>query len=368
MKRTIIENPIDLHRALWWAPAGDAIACELCPRACVIRNGERGFCSARINSDGVLYAESYGRITVSQLDSVEKKPLFHYMIGANLLSVGSYGCNLDCAFCQNHIIARSDEEVPYRELSPEQLVAEAVEKRVSGIAFTYNEPMIWAEYIICVSQYARKKGLKIILNTNGYIHGAARDDLIKAVDAMNIDIKGFSNDIYNELCDGTMRPVLETCEIANREGKHIELSYIMIPGKTDQPDMIGRFGGWVARMLGTETPVHLMRIHPDRMLQTSTVTTDALGAARMELMSSGLRFVYMGGTGNDFGRDTICPDCGRTWVERRAVTVEHQTVKGEKVSKHCPSYSDVKVLSRNGICPGCGRKTNIVENPVFENI
>ncbi|MFA5311983.1 MAG: AmmeMemoRadiSam system radical SAM enzyme [Methanomassiliicoccales archaeon] len=368
MKRTIIENPLELHKALWWSPEVDGIRCELCPHACLIKNGERGFCSARINSDGVLYAESYGRITVSQVDAVEKKPLFHYMIGASLLSVGSYGCNLDCSFCQNHIIARSDEDVPYRELTPEQLVAEAVEKRVSGIAFTYNEPTIWSEYIICVSKYAKKKGIAIVLNTNGYIHGAARDELIKSVDAMNVDIKGFSNDVYKELCAGTLRPVMDTCEIAQRDGKHIELSYIMIPGKTDQPDMIGRFGGWVASKLGRETPVHLMRIHPDRMLQMSVMSTEELGVARRELLSCGLRFVYMGGSGNDFGRDTICPDCGSTWVERRSVCTETQTVKGEKVSKFCPSYSNVKVILRNGICPGCGRKTNIVENPVYDNL
>lgn len=240
MRPMIIENLLDLHRALWWSPEGNKARCELCPRACVLEDGERGFCYARINRGGDLYSENYGRITVSQVDAVEKKPLFHYLLGAHLLSVGSYGCNLDCVFCQNYIIARSDQELPYRELSPEQLVAEAVEKRVSGIAFTFNEPIVWSEYIVCVSKYAKKKGLPIVLNTNGYIHGEARDDLIKAIDALKVDIKGFSNDVYKEICSGTMRPVLETCETAYREGKHLELSYFMIPGKTDSPNMIDR--------------------------------------------------------------------------------------------------------------------------------
>jgi len=365
MKRTIIDNALGLHKASWWTVDMDQVRCELCPRACVIKDGERGFCGTRTNSGGILYSENYGRVTIEKVDAIEKKPIFHYMPGARVLSVGSYGCNLSCTFCQNHFLAHPDPVIPFTDVPPEALVQEAVEKGVSGIAFTFNEPIVWAEYIICVSKYAKKKGLSIIINSNGYIHGAAREELIGAVDALKVDIKGFTNDVYNELCSANMRPVLETCEIAYKAGKHLELSYILIPGKTDLPMMLGRFGSWVARMLEVDTPVHLVRFQPEYLLnQIDAATSEALSTARMELLSSGLKFVYMGGLCSDFGRDTICPECGRTWVERRQSDPEHPMYKGEKVSKFCPSYSDVRVHLKNGTCPGCGRRTNIVENVV----
>lgn len=332
---------------------------------CLIGEGEKGFCKVRSNSGGTLFSENYGRVTVSTIDSIERKPIFHYIPGARLLSVGSYGCNLDCKFCQNQFISRPDSDVPYRFISPEELVSEAVDKGAIGIAFTFNEPTIWSEYIICVSLYAKKKGLSIILNTNGYIQGQARQDLINAVDAVKVDIKGFSNEVYRDLCSGSLKPVLETCEMAFERSKHIELSYLMIPGMTDTQEQIERFGIWVMRKLDKETPVHLFRFQPGRrMLNVPVSSTEDLGVARRELLACGLKFVYMGGPGDDFGRDTICPDCGKTWIERKAAGSEPLVFMGEKVSRFCPSYSNIKVLIRNGACPGCGKRTNIIENLV----
>lgn len=360
---TTIDPGENGHPARWWHPGSGEATCLLCPRRCLIPQGKVGLCNARANISGEIRSLTYGRVCVTAVDPVEKKPLFHFHPGAMLLSVGTFGCNLDCDFCQNEVLARSRlMDVPSRYMSPEDLVQLAAEKKVDGIGWTFNDPVVWSEYIIDTSRLANGRGLFTLLNTNGYIEGEAREDLLKNVDAVKVDIKGFDETTYHELCHARLAPVLETCSSIKEKGIHLELAYPIIPGRTDDPQMMADFADWVVAELGPDTPVHLFRFQPAfRMTGLASPGTEVLRKRKRLLNDAGLRYVYLGGViGED--QDTRCPACGQVVVTRRAEEANERVfVKKEQVSRFCPTFADVKVHTRSGCCPGCGASLPILE-------
>ena len=352
---TITETEPPGHLARWWRPEGQACRCLLCPRRCLVRAGTAGFCNARANVSGEMISLTYGRVCATAVDPVEKKPVFHFHPGARLYSVGTFGCNLDCGFCQNAVLARSIlDDVPSKYTSPEDLVRTAVDKKVDGIGWTFNDPIVWSEYIIEVSALVRRHGLFSLLNTNGYVEAGAREDLLENIDAVKVDIKGFGEGAYRELCQADLGPVLETCIRIKEKGIHLELAYPLIPEWTDDPGTLTRFGHWVRDELGPDVPVHIFRFQPAYRLSLSrSPEMTELHAARERLRQAGLRYVYLGGvTGED--QDTRCPECGQVVVSRKAEEASEKIfVKKEQVSRFCPTFSKVETFTLDGCCPNC---------------
>ncbi|MGD0817121.1 MAG: AmmeMemoRadiSam system radical SAM enzyme [Methanomassiliicoccales archaeon] len=358
---TIIKpGPTD-HPARWWRQEGDALMCLLCPRRCLIPEGMTGFCNTRANLSGKLITLTYGRVCATAVDPVEKKPIFHFHPGAMLYSVGTFGCNLDCGFCQNAVLARSNiDEAPSDYVPPDELVRTALDKKVDGIGWTFNDPVVWSEYIIDVSMIAHDRGLFSLLNTNGYIEPQAREDLLENIDAVKVDIKGFDERTYREMCQGELTAVLETCISVKEKGIHLELAYPVIPGKTSDFKMLAKFGDWVIDELDRDIPIHLFRFQPAyRLSHLQSLEISQLKECRKLLLEAGLRFVYLGGVmGED--QDTYCPACGKVVILRKAEEAREKIfVRKEQVSRFCPTFSKVNNLTIRGCCPHCGESLPI---------
>lgn len=241
------------------------VVCGLCPRTCVIKPGMTGTCRVRRNVDGRLIAESYGRPAAMQVDPIEKKPLCRYRPGSQTFSIGTFGCNLMCQFCQNDSLSRNGYPLPYDGLfvSPEQVVEQAVRYGCDSVAFTYNEPTVFFEYMIDIATLARQAGLGTVLVSNGFISADARAELYPLIDAANIDVKGFSEVFYKELCGASLAPVLESCRYFKQEaGGHLEITNLIIPNRNDSPAMIRGLLDWAGPVLGYDTPIHFTAYHP----------------------------------------------------------------------------------------------------------
>jgi pyruvate formate lyase activating enzyme len=343
--------------ARWWSHEGVGVRCELCPHLCLLRDGEIGVCGVRRNTSGSLESLNYGRVSVAAVDNIEKKPIFHFRPGSTLLSVGTIGCNLDCDYCQNSQLARGEPgRVPWTYYSPRAMVEEALEREVDGLAWTFNEPVVWAEYVVDVSKLARESSLYSMVNTNGFISGKARDELFGTIDAIKIDIKSFREGTYRKVCRGGLRPVLETCLKASEAGLHLEIAYPMIPSVNDSAEEMAALFNWVADNLGNETPLHLFRFSPSfRMSHLKQETISRMREARSEAMEAGLRYVYLGGMVSEGEQNTYCPRCGSLVVSRVGKEADEKLyVLKEQMSRFCPSFSGVKVRLDNGNCPRCG--------------
>lgn len=251
------------YEALYWeAGPNRTVICRLCPHQCRIQLGKAGLCRVRVNQDGRLVAAAYGRVTSMALDPIEKKPLFDYFPGSQILSVGSYGCNFRCRFCQNWAI--SQQEAPWRKITPDVLI-DLAKKEVAhgniGLAYTYNEPMVHYEYVRDCARKAREADLKNVLVTNGYINPEPLESLLPWIDAMNIDLKGWQPSFYKTYCGGTLEPVLETIRMAIPRC-HVELTTLLIPGLNDADEDIESMAKWIAS-IDSHTIWHLTRHHPD---------------------------------------------------------------------------------------------------------
>lgn len=308
--------------------------CHVCPQACRLEPGEVGRCRARIARDEQVISQNYGQITSLSLDPVEKKPLYHWHPGKLLLSVGSQGCNLNCAWCQNHQIAQ--QPAAYRQFTAEELASFTVQVQeehpnCAGIAFTYNEPVIGFEWVRDVSRLVREAGLTSALVSNGFMNPGPWRELLSSLDVMNVDVKSFSEKFYREQCGGSLAPVLRNVEAAVDQVE-VELTYLVIPGLNDDPAEFERFVAWVAA-LSTDLPVHLSRYFPSHKLHLPPTPLSTLRRLQ-QLARERLNFVYLGNVGQP--EDTRCPQCGLLWVHR--------------------AHGQVSVSGvRRGSCQGCGR-------------
>lgn len=301
--------------------AEGAVRCRLCPRECRLAPGATGVCRTRRNVDGRLMYLYYGACSSLALDPVEKKPLYHFHPGRTVLSLGSLGCNLQCAFCQNWRIAQSETEtVPLTPEGLAELAQERAEEGCVGVAYTYNEPLVGFEFVADAARAVKEAGLKNVLVTNGEINPEPLEELLPFVDALNVDVKGFTVDFYRELCRGELAPVLRTVELAAARA-HVELTNLLIPTKNDDPGQIEALVAWVAERVGVDTPLHFSRYFPQYRLDLPPTPLATLTRAA-ELARKRLRYVYLGNVPGGEGSDTFCPRCGALVIRRQGYEVE----------------------------------------------
>lgn len=295
------------------------IQCDVCPRYCKLHEGQRGLCFVRGRQNDGIVLTTYGRSSGFCVDPIEKKPLNHYLPGTPVLSFGTAGCNLTCKFCQNWDISKAREFDRLQDkASPEDIVEAAIATGSRSIAYTYNDPVIFLEYAVDVAKVARKHGIKNVAVTAGYIAAAARQELFTWMDAVNVDLKAFSEAFYKRLCTGHLGAVLETLEYLKQETKvWLEITTLLIPGHNDTPEEVKRLGEWVMARLGPDVPLHFTAFHPDyKMLDIPATPSRTLTLARRIAQDAGLRFVYTGNVHDEAGQSTYCPGCGRCAIGR----------------------------------------------------
>ena len=315
--------------------------CKVCPQFCNIGPGKRGFCRVRENRDGVLYATNYGLCTAYAMDPIEKKPLYHFHPGSLILSLGTLGCNLRCGFCQNWEIAHGDPRSVY--LSPREAVGAALAARREGrecvgLAYTYSEPFMWYEYVYDTAILAREKGLKNVLVTNGYVNPDPLRKLLPYIDAMNIDVKAFTDKFYHKTCAGRLDPVLKTVEAAAGEC-HVEITTLLVTGLNDSPEEVKSLARWLSG-IRRDIPLHFSRYFPNYKFDLSPTPRETMIMARDTALEY-LDYVYIGNAPELDGGKTKCPDCSSVLIDRRGYQTRVAGLEGD-------------------ICAGCGRKVNVV--------
>lgn len=304
--------------------------CELCPRHCVIKPGRHGFCLHRFNENGELKAEQYGQVAALGMDPIEKKPLYHFHPGRNILSVGANGCNLACKFCQNWHLSAGEASTRY--VSPEQLADQAGKKASIGLAFTYNEPMIWFEYILDTAALLRPRGLAVVLVSNGYLEQAPFDELIDWVNAINVDVKG-DESFYRELTDGHAEPVRRNVEEAVRRGVHVEVTHLLVTGANDEEEKMRELVDWLSS-ISRKVPLHISRYFPNHKYHAAPTSASMIELA-VSIAREKLDFVYAGNIQLADAADTKCPQCGTTVVERLGYHTVVVGVTGEGACGEC---------------------------------
>ena len=312
-------RPGVVHGEWWHLDEDGRLACDLCPRDCRLHEGQRGFCYVREASGGEILLTSYGRASGFCIDPIEKKPLNHFHPGTSVLSFGTAGCNLGCHFCQNWDISKARSDSALSDgASPEQVADAAARSGCRSIAFTYNDPVIFAEYAIDCAIAAHERGVATVAVTAGYVTEAARGDFFRHVDAANVDLKGFTEDFYRKVCLAHLDPVLETLEWLVRETDvWVEVTTLLIPGLNDSEAEIDRLCAWFREHLGPDVPLHFTAFHPDFRLRDAPPTPpETLSRARRQAIATGLRYVYTGNVHDPLGQSTSCPGCSEVVLER----------------------------------------------------
>ncbi|WP_212523389.1 AmmeMemoRadiSam system radical SAM enzyme [Actibacterium sp. MT2.3-13A] len=313
-------EPIEGAAGRYWQRLGDGrIQCDLCPRLCKLREGQRGLCFVRARQGDGIVLTTYGRSSGFCVDPIEKKPLNHFLPGTPVLSFGTAGCNLTCSFCQNWDIsnARAFDRLQDRA-SPEDIVRAAQEAGARSVAFTYNDPVIFLEYAVDVAAACRAAGIKTVAVTAGYITPEPRREFFAAMDAANVDLKGFTEGFYRTLCTGRLAPVLETLEYIRHEtALWLEITTLLIPGKNDSEREIAALSDWVMDRLGPDVPLHFSAFHPDWRMRDLPATPPAtLRRAREIARAAGLRHVYTGNLRDPEGQATRCHACDALLIGR----------------------------------------------------
>ncbi|NLD45104.1 MAG: AmmeMemoRadiSam system radical SAM enzyme [Chloroflexi bacterium] len=327
---------LSLQEARYYRTMPDGrVQCRLCPRGCVLAEGERGVCRVRAHVDGRLRALTYALPVALRADPIEKKPLYHMLPGSTALSVATVGCNSGCVFCQNYEISQaSPEDVPRRHIPPQAVVAAAVQRGDAGIAYTYTEPTVFFEYMLETARLAKAEGLRNYWITCGQIQEEPLRELCQVLDGANVDLKGFSDDFYVTYCDQRLAPVLRTLRILRREGVHVEVTNLVIPGANDDPDMVRAMCRWIRQELGRETPLHLSAFHPAyKLTRTPPTPVSTLVRLRDVAREEGLKHVYIGNAAVEGAGDTACPACGRAVVRRSGYLVTSNRLEKGR----CPS-------------------------------
>ncbi len=336
-----------MHEALLWEVDGERVHCLLCPHDCRIADGKRGVCGVRENREGTLFALTYGLVSSVAVDPIEKKPVFHFRPGTQALSLGSVGCTMRCGHCQNWQISRSrpGEGAALQQLPPEAVVPLAREHGCEGVAFTYNEPVIWAEYVLDVSRACKEAGLYTVMVTNGYITEAGLDLIGPFIDVWRVDVKSFDDNTYREFCKArSVRPVLEAAERAQKRwGMHVEVVTNVIPTVNDDDETLSAIASWIRANLGPDTPWHATRFFPYLDLEHLPPTPiSTLHRARDIGRQAGLHFVFLGNVNADGDEDTVCPSCGEVAIGRDGYTLTARNTRG-------------------GTCASCGEPLGVVE-------
>ncbi|MFO0869958.1 MAG: AmmeMemoRadiSam system radical SAM enzyme [Pirellulales bacterium] len=354
-------RPDGTSEAGWWHEDEEhgRIVCDLCPRECHLKPGDRGFCFVRQNIDQRMVLSTYGRSTGFCIDPIEKKPLNHFYPGTSVLSFGTAGCNLGCKFCQNWDISKSREVERLSELAmPEAIVEAARYHDCRSVAFTYNDPIVWAEYAIDTARACRAAGIGTVAVTAGYISPAARAPFFEFMDAANVDLKGFTEDFYYKVTYSHLQPVLDTIEWLRCETPvWVELTNLVIPQTNDAPDELRRMCDWIVDHCGRDTPVHFSAFHPDFRLRDLPPTPHATLLEAYDIArAAGLDFVYVGNVDDVVHQSTYCPQCGKLLIERNWYALGEYHLQGDRCG-HCQAPIAGRFAARPG---NWGRRRQVV--------
>lgn len=322
-----------LHRAKFWAPASAGkVRCQLCRFHCIIADGRRGRCGVRENRNGVLYSLVYGRAVAENVDPIEKKPLYHFLPGSRSLSLATVGCNFSCLHCQNHEISQwpqAHDTFPGSELSPDEIVAHAVESGSASIAYTYTEPTIFYEYAYDTAVKAAAAGVKNVFVTNGYTTTGALEAIAPYLDAANVDLKGFSASAYREVTGASLDGVLACLKDYRRLGIWLEITTLVIPGHNDSQEELRQLAAFIVEELGCDVPWHLSAFYPTyKMLDRPPTPPATLSMAREIGEQAGLNYVYLGNVSDPDAGDTVCPGCRRVVVRRQRLQFVDMELSG----------------------------------------
>jgi pyruvate formate lyase activating enzyme len=335
-----MDEPISLverYPARYWHPLADGrIQCDLCPRDCKLHEGQRGACFVRGRVEDAMVLTTYGRSSGFCVDPIEKKPLNHFYPGSSILSFGTAGCNLACKFCQNWDISKSRSfDKLADEATPLAIAHSAASLGCKSVAFTYNDPIIFAEYAMDVADACHTRGIKTVAVTAGYIHDAARRDFFAKMDAANVDLKGFTDEFYVKQCGAHLQPVLDTLKyLCNETDVWVELTTLLIPGLNDSEQEIRAMSEWIAKELGREVPLHFTAFHPDyKMTEVPATPPKTLISAREIAQQAGLSYVYTGNVHNIAGDTTHCPACGSNLIVRDWYEIKQYRLTP---GGHCP--------------------------------
>ena len=317
---TPLAPPDSIVPTRYWHALDDGRSqCDLCPRECKLREGQRGLCYVRARRDDQIVLTTYGRSSGFCIDPIEKKPLNHFLPGTPVLSFGTAGCNLACRFCQNWSISKAKEwDVLADQASPEQIADTAERLGCRSVAFTYNDPVIFLEYAVDVADACRERGIAPVAVTAGYINPAPMREFYDHRDAVNVDLKGITEEFYKRLCAGHLQPVLDTLAYIRRRGDvWMEITTLLIPGANDSRDEIDQLTRWIAHRLGRDIPLHFTAFHPDfKMMDTPPTPPETLHRARDIAIDNGLRYVYVGNIHDREAQTTWCHSCGTALIER----------------------------------------------------
>lgn len=315
------------------------IQCRLCPRECVLSDGRKGRCRVRKNIKGRLVSLVYARPCSLNVDPIEKKPLFHFLPGTTTLSLATAGCNLRCVFCQNWSISQAEpEDVETIRLFPEKIPVLAAERGTPSVSYTYSEPTSFYEYMYDSALLARQHKVRNVWITCGYMNPKPLEELCGVIDAANVDLKGFSDNVYRRIAAARLAPVLETIKTLKSRGVWLEVGYLVIPGLNDGEKELNALTDWMAKELGPDVPLHFLRFFPrHKLVNTPPTPIETLERAYAIAKRSGLNYVYLGNVPGHKAENTYCPKCGKTLIKRKGYFVEEMTIK-------------------NGRCPSCGKK------------
>jgi len=324
-----------LHPAKYYEKlSGKIVQCNLCPNRCILSEGQIGLCKAKKNIGGELYSLVYGNLASVHADPIEKKPFFHVLPGSKAFSIATTGCNLRCNFCQNWQIAQVFPwDVQTQEATPEQVVEAALESRSESIAFTYNEPIIFYEYMLDIAKIAKERGLKTVVVSAGYINPDPLRELLPYIDAYKVDLKAFKDSFYQKFTGGSLAPVLETIKIVKDSGTWLEIVNLLIPGENDSEEEIREMVKWIKENLGDDVPLHFSRFHPMYKLQNLPPTpNETVIRAREIAVEEGLKYVYTGNIVYPEGESTYCPESGEIAIERKAYFIISNNLKNGQCS------------------------------------
>jgi AmmeMemoRadiSam system radical SAM enzyme len=324
------------RKTLWWHAENGTIVCDLCPRGCKIPQGSHGFCFVRENAAGQMVLSTYGKSTGFCIDPIEKKPLNHFLPGTPVLSFGTAGCNLGCKFCQNWDISKSREvDILCEEASPEAIARAAKTLGCRSIAFTYNDPIIWAEYAIDTAVAAHAEGIKTVAVTSGYMNPESRAEFYNYMDAANVDLKAFTDDFYRKQTLGALEPVLDTLKwLKSSTQVWFEITTLLIPDENDSVKEIQSMCEWLFANLGPDVPLHFTAFHPDyKMTGKHSTPQQTLIRARNQALAVGLNYVYTGNVLDRERQSTYCPNCHSMLIERDHYELGRFEIRNGKCSK-----------------------------------
>jgi len=311
------------------------IRCKICPKECVIDDRERGYCGVRENSQGTYYTLVHSKPCSLASDPIEKKPFFHFLPGTLAFSMATVGCNMDCKYCQNWQISQiRPEQSSNYHITPENMVDLAIEYNCPSIAYTYTEPVVFYEYMFDIAKAAQKRGIRNVMITNGYILPEPMEALLPYLDGVKIDLKSYSEKFYKEICDGELKPVLDTIKQIHKDGTWLEIVYLVVPTLNDSEEELRALSNWIFNEVGPDVPVHFSRFHPQYKLTNLPPTpVKTLEMAADITSDAGMKFVYVGNVAGDERERTYCPTCGKLLIYRIGYMISQNNIENGKCNE-----------------------------------